>query len=73
MHIMIIKIYNHTNMHVLIFLCLIGQGKIEMSGKSQGILTSCLSGNPEYRWRSSGVPQCNHVTLMPLVTKVLCK
>ena len=44
MHIMIIKICNHTNMHVLIFLCLIGQGKIEISqgksGKSQGILIS---------------------------------
>ena len=34
-------------MHVLIFVCLIGQGKMEIrQGISQGVLISCASGNP---------------------------
>ena len=49
MDIMIIMIYNRTNTYVLIFVCLIGQGKMEISqGKSQGILISCVSGNADY-------------------------
>ena len=51
MHIMIIKLYNHTNMYMSSF------GYVwfvrekwrqvsERSGKSQGILKSCQSGNP---------------------------
>ena len=35
-HLMIIKIFNHTYTYVLIFDCLSGQGKMEISQGSQG-------------------------------------
>ena len=47
MYIMINKLYNHTIIHALNFVCLISQVKNgNKSGKSQGILTVCVSGNP---------------------------
>ena len=51
MHIMIIKIYNHTNMYMSFNFCMLGWSgeNGEKSGKSQGILILCASGNPATR------------------------